>query len=615
MPVLGTASGSGSVLPGWVNIKDYGAKVDGVMVTDAAITSGQNTLACTTSTPFTSTAVDGGKTVHIRGAGAAGADLITTISTVTDSGHAVLAANAGTTVSGALATFGSDDTTAVRTALTAVVTAGGGTLYHPGGICILAGAPQTGTVSGYGYSGVLTIPARTRNAGPAMIRLLGPTPPAQFFYGSYNSQVIAPQGGAAVFHVPATSGNALDCIPNASGDSLGLVYTSWSVSSENLIWRLPNNPQAGGLKLAACSDASIVRTSITVHTEAAALANPTGSAVALYLPPMFNNGLTEARNVDIYGFAKGLIHAEHTILDNVYIVGCGVGLIPAAATSSHLSYWQSIYIGECGIAVQPTSTSYVTGHLSLESKSQINGPTYKIDIDDLSDYLVGDVKYVRFDSSASAPQPAFVNRARNLDVKRLDKPARKSSQQATSVSTSFLGLAANAYGVPQMDSGQTWMHAIGSAWQVDGNGAFCSNSGYQNAQMLPINTATPTVTMVVRTGSNVSNLAVGVSLLGSGAASLVEAILSPTQYQILKDNGTLLASAAFTPATNTTYTLVVDYGITTAHTVTMKVNGSTAVSYLLSAGEQTTYEANAGWIGMVSVLGDSFTRVQSFSAV
>ena len=97
----------------------YGAKGDVVVVSDAAITSGTNTLACATSAPFTSTAVDGGKTVYIVGAGASGADYFGTISSVTDPGHAVLSANAGSTVSGKGCVFHTDDTAAIKSAYSA----------------------------------------------------------------------------------------------------------------------------------------------------------------------------------------------------------------------------------------------------------------------------------------------------------------------------------------------------------------------------------------------------------------------------------------------------------------------------------------------------------------
>lgn len=75
-----------------------------------SITTG---TAALTLTSGVFAAGDVGKTVRIAGAGAAGADLVTTILTFTDATHVVLANNAGTTVVGAL-TFKDGDGTAAR---------------------------------------------------------------------------------------------------------------------------------------------------------------------------------------------------------------------------------------------------------------------------------------------------------------------------------------------------------------------------------------------------------------------------------------------------------------------------------------------------------------------
>lgn len=86
----------------------FGAKGDAVAVTDAAITT--DTLS-TASYVFTS--ADVGKTVGIRGAGAAGATLITSIASIS-AGNAVLSAGASTPVTNAAACFGTDDSTALQ---------------------------------------------------------------------------------------------------------------------------------------------------------------------------------------------------------------------------------------------------------------------------------------------------------------------------------------------------------------------------------------------------------------------------------------------------------------------------------------------------------------------
>lgn len=72
----------------------------GASITDGAITT--STAAFTSaSNPFV--AADVGRAIIVRGAGASGADLVTTISVFTNSGAVTLGGNAGTTVSGASA--------------------------------------------------------------------------------------------------------------------------------------------------------------------------------------------------------------------------------------------------------------------------------------------------------------------------------------------------------------------------------------------------------------------------------------------------------------------------------------------------------------------------------
>jgi hypothetical protein len=94
----------------------YNAKGDAVALQDGAITSGQATLTCATGAFKQS---DVGKRINVIGAGAAGACLTTTILTFTDATHVVLAANAGTTVSGAGVVYGTDDGEALQAALDA----------------------------------------------------------------------------------------------------------------------------------------------------------------------------------------------------------------------------------------------------------------------------------------------------------------------------------------------------------------------------------------------------------------------------------------------------------------------------------------------------------------
>jgi len=98
-----------------LNVKAYGAKGNGVYLTDGAITSG---LSALTSASYTFVATDVGKVAVVQGAAAAGAQLHATISSVA-AGAANLSATAGTTVTAAQVNFGTDDTTAIQSAINA----------------------------------------------------------------------------------------------------------------------------------------------------------------------------------------------------------------------------------------------------------------------------------------------------------------------------------------------------------------------------------------------------------------------------------------------------------------------------------------------------------------
>lgn len=109
---ISAAASSAALLP--VTPEQYGAKHDDLEVTDANCTAGSTTITTTTSTPFTSTLVDAGKTIVVNGCGALNTRqgnlsglvptaFTSTISSVINSQTAVMASappsNAGTVTS------------------------------------------------------------------------------------------------------------------------------------------------------------------------------------------------------------------------------------------------------------------------------------------------------------------------------------------------------------------------------------------------------------------------------------------------------------------------------------------------------------------------------------
>lgn len=114
----------------------YGAAGDAKAYADGSISNGSSTFF-SASAPFTSASVD--KTIVIKGAGLAGADLTTTISAYIGTTQVTLNASASTTVSSARWVFGTENTTAIQSAIDAVHAAGGGTTIVPIGNFLCTG--------------------------------------------------------------------------------------------------------------------------------------------------------------------------------------------------------------------------------------------------------------------------------------------------------------------------------------------------------------------------------------------------------------------------------------------------------------------------------------------
>ncbi|AFN39127.1 pectin lyase activity [Burkholderia phage BcepMigl] len=97
-----------------VSVKRFGAKGNGVRLLDGAVSAGSKAF---TSASASFTASDVGKAISVVGAGTGGAVLRTTISAFVSPTAVTLTAAASTAVTGAVATYGADDTTAVQNAV------------------------------------------------------------------------------------------------------------------------------------------------------------------------------------------------------------------------------------------------------------------------------------------------------------------------------------------------------------------------------------------------------------------------------------------------------------------------------------------------------------------
>jgi hypothetical protein len=159
-PLRQIFTGSGSVVISGQPVQApwFGTSANTKHVDTGAITSGTTSL---TATGAGFVAADQGKTITVKGAGASGAILVTTIAAYVSSTQVTLAASASTTVSSKRVVWGTDDSAALAKAISA---ASHGELFFP---------PSP---SGYGYmikmtatgGGAVAIPSYTkvRGAGP-----------------------------------------------------------------------------------------------------------------------------------------------------------------------------------------------------------------------------------------------------------------------------------------------------------------------------------------------------------------------------------------------------------------------------------------------------------------
>jgi hypothetical protein len=156
------------------NVEDYGAKHDYATVLQASVSSGSPTLTSALA-GFTSGVT--GKTIRVAGAGVAGADLITTM-TFVNSTTVTLGVNASTTVTDKPIEWGTDDTTFIQAAINACNDYGGGVVYFPSGVYLIAGALIT-SLNSVNPNCQLYVPLNTTAADRVVFTFKGESPATQ----------------------------------------------------------------------------------------------------------------------------------------------------------------------------------------------------------------------------------------------------------------------------------------------------------------------------------------------------------------------------------------------------------------------------------------------------
>jgi hypothetical protein len=388
--------------PPWQFLPEsYGGKGDGQLVSDAVMSSSSSPahLACTTSNPFTSTAVDGGKIILVQGAGAAGADLVTTVSTVTDSGHAVLAASCSTTVNGAGAIFGTDNTTPIKSARAAMIAYAQASPAHeaalvlqPAIYCVGGAATVGGATLG---NAIFPDPALLGSTPKLTLGLLCPGADAAALPHWLQPQ---PQLAGAVIAVLRLDGTNDGTYGPASvfggpfqgygGNESGSgLFTNICPVVSGVEVLVPYNSTFSGFDFWGYAEASVPDASCfsmgIVPSGGAWKQYSNGSITSQYtfglrMPSAGNNDRCDVGHFSSEGLCYGFMPSEHTTAESIRSILCIIGIEGYSGNGVTMAHGARI--------------KYASAESCTQALSGLDG-NVKIDIDTLDCENVGNIIY------------------------------------------------------------------------------------------------------------------------------------------------------------------------------------------------------------------------------
>lgn len=513
---------------------------------------------------------------------------------------------------------GGDLTTALQAAMTALATAGkSGTIFIPdqGEPYTLDGAQQTGGTGATAYSGQVVVPLVAYNGATPQItiRILGGTPAPQTYWGVTQP---APDSGTVVVS-NAASGNIMDV---HAGTITGLpqVFSCVTVLLENLVILCPNNPACGGLRLDRAFSAGI--RSLMLGPNAAAATFPTNGTVGLWLPQTNNAAGVYVRDTCIYGFGTGLRHADHAQLDQVTIDFCNVAVVPDGV--AEMATYTRLCIQQCAYGIQPTTaaSSYIIGNVDYSYAASGSFSTL-LDIDDPGNVLYGDLRCAIVDGGVNLRTRG----AGNINLRSINSVAYPGSLFPIATNDSFTR-AANNLSLGQADSGQTWIVKEGGAWAINADAATCTApAGGTNdlsiariSYLQPqLNQASYTITATIALGASGNQGGLLLAYADTGDFLFLYLEDAATGLYLQKviagvwENPTNAGyDAAYNPGTGShVYKVTV-----TSTTITVAVDGSTEITYTMSAAEQTAFNDFASG-GLVAYAAPGGMTWNAFSVV
>lgn len=288
--------------------------------TTGGITNGSNVLAVANASTFKV-----GQGILVKGAGAGGTHLVTTINLIMGTTF-TLASNASTTVSGVVVQH--DDTAAINAAVADAFAAAGGVVY----------LTKTGTDDGTGVyrcngpfnattNSIITFP-QTANTSPygfnITIKIEGEC------RGYLNSAASAVESGTAIdsTDAPTPSSNYPSSYPAVIGVGVGGAG-EWNhvfLYVDHLLIFVMQNPQFSGI-MGRKALGLFVGDSVSVHARYVSVSpvEPTGYSAAVYFPERMNAAWNLIGACYINGFVIGVVLSEHMRLQQTMVHYCIVG--------------------------------------------------------------------------------------------------------------------------------------------------------------------------------------------------------------------------------------------------------------------------------------------------
>lgn len=465
------------------NVERYGAKHDGQRVYDGAITSGQAILTSSTN-QFAST--DAGKVIVVSGAGAAGVALRTTILSYQNAGQVTLAANASTTVTGKVVTWGTDDTAAIQSCLNDAFSAGGD-VYAPRGIYIINGALQT-SIDGTNPNSQLYFRSHQAVTAPfqlVRVRVIGET---AFGLASYNSQSLT---GTVFLSTLTTSSGTNPAVLGTVG--LSGNYSDFNFDPIELINISIQVNTNGGASVPALSVVNFINVGtwildnvlICIDSPIATSTDPTGSGRFGFIGGRINNnGPNILRGGMISGFEYGAIPGEHTTLELPEIIGNVYGLTVADA-GYFISGYAVLHQNKVQLnVINATTLTLTSGSCFLDLVADVEGVipakwySQTSVITDPGNLAFGTFKVVQSNSGGATSISPFTG-ALNLNKVHANSVIPVQMNQAGGLVTALSAGHSLSNGIIEANSGQ----ASGTS---DKFGLFQTSANQSNTSTAPV---------------------------------------------------------------------------------------------------------------------------------